>query len=558
MVKGKNVLGVVFTNRSIKWQFTLIITLLLLPSLIGLGISTYNTTKEEIYQNIETIVDKQVEGIKLYADNVYATNDAEAIAEFKETISSIVIGKEGFLFLLDDTGTFVLHPKAEGENWADQEFVQTILSEQSGFHRYISPKTNTYKIVSFQPIEQTDLILVASAFEEEFLDGLYHIQNTTLFITASAIGIAILISFLVAFWFGSSFNKLSQKMKMISDGDLTETIDTSLGNKELNQMGSSFSSMVLKLKDILTTIHKNSVDTNKMADQLAHSAQEVNTSTDNLSISVQELANGGQNMSQVANDTKNASEELMSTIQQITTIAEKAKDDAMETRSAAAQGSTAAGKAKEKMNGINNNVQTSAELVDTLGEKIQEINEVIEVINGIAGQTNLLALNAAIEAARAGEVGRGFAVVADEVRDLADDSQEATTKIEKMIMEIIEQTKTAVASMNEGRQEIGESAQVVNDSLASLHLINEKISTVADQVNQINEHAKAQLDHAQYVDRSVGDVSAFAEQAAASTQEASASIQETSASTLLVAETARLLSQGAKELEQTVNQFKLQ
>jgi PAS domain S-box-containing protein len=62
-----------------------------------------------------------------------------------------------------------------------------------------------------------------------------------------------------------------------------------------------------------------------------------------------------------------------------------------------------------------------------------QIATVVSVIKGIADQTNLLALNAAIEAARAGEVGRGFSVVADEVRKLAENTRQATQRIQAML-----------------------------------------------------------------------------------------------------------------------------
>ncbi|WP_332846019.1 methyl-accepting chemotaxis protein [Pseudomonas lactucae] len=62
-----------------------------------------------------------------------------------------------------------------------------------------------------------------------------------------------------------------------------------------------------------------------------------------------------------------------------------------------------------------------------------QIATVVSVIKGIADQTNLLALNAAIEAARAGEVGRGFSVVADEVRKLAENTRQATHRIQTML-----------------------------------------------------------------------------------------------------------------------------
>ena len=80
----------------------------------------------------------------------------------------------------------------------------------------------------------------------------------------------------------------------------------------------------------------------------------------------------------------------------------------------------------------------------------EKTGAIIEAVTTLADQSKLLALNASIEAARAGEEGRGFSVVAMEVRQLAEQSKDATARIQEILNQIQSATNSAVMATEEG------------------------------------------------------------------------------------------------------------
>ncbi len=115
-----------------------------------------------------------------------------------------------------------------------------------------------------------------------------------------------------------------------------------------------------------------------------------------------------------------------------------------------------------------------------LQEKNADTIKVIDFITNIAGQTNLLGLNAAIEAARAGEQGRGFAVVAEEVRKLAEQSREATEKIQLTL----NQMNQAVEEISKTIETTGKISETQEASTAEITANLSKVKNAAEELKK--------------------------------------------------------------------------
>jgi methyl-accepting chemotaxis protein len=195
------------------------------------------------------------------------------------------------------------------------------------------------------------------------------------------------------------------------------------------------------------------------------------------------------------------------------------------------------------MGQIAEKVQETAKTVESLGARSDQIGAIIGTIEDIADQTNLLALNAAIEAARAGEQGRGFAVVADEVRALAERTTRATREIGEMIKAIQNETKGAVAAMEQGVSQVEMGTIEAARSGEALRDILEQINAVAMQVNQIATAAEEQT-------ATTGEISRNMQQIIEVVHQTSFGAQES-------ATAAAQLSGNAEELQRLIRQFKL-
>ncbi|BDU51151.1 bacteriohemerythrin [Haliovirga abyssi] len=178
--------------------------------------------------------------------------------------------------------------------------------------------------------------------------------------------------------------------------------------------------------------------------------------------------------------------ELSESFELVASNAEKTLDISNETAKLASIGGEAV---KENLNEIKK-IEETVSAIETrsikLGESSEEIGNIVGLIGKISEQTNLLALNAAIEAARAGEAGKGFAVVAEEVKNLAENSKEATNKIDGLIKVIQNEVTEVIKAVKLGYEEVKKGMELSENTIEKIDDIIEKTNMTNGEIGKIS------------------------------------------------------------------------
>ncbi len=344
------------------------------------------------------------------------------------------------------------------------------------------------------------------------------------------------LAFILGLWgaiflthnFVTRINRVSAAMGRVADGDLSTKI-VIYARDEIGDLGRAINRMLEAMHDMVSSIR----DT----------AAQVASASTQLYATSEQIATGAEEVAAQAGTVATASEEMACTSSEIAKNCLMAVESSKQAGDSASAGSLVVQDTVQEMNRIADRVKESAQTVESLGARSDQIGEIVGTIEDIADQTNLLALNAAIEAARAGEQGRGFAVVADEVRALAERTTKATKEIGAMIKAIQMETKGAVASMEEGVREVEKGTVDAAKSGEALREILEQANTVTMQINQIATAAEQQTATTNEITNNIQQITDVVQETAKGSQESASAASQ--------------LSQLAEQLQQLVDRFKL-
>ena len=248
----------------------------------------------------------------------------------------------------------------------------------------------------------------------------------------------------------------------IAQGDLTAQL-TVVGKDEVSDLQNALKTMQNNLNGMVGRVRDASGN-------IAMASQEIATGNGDLSARTEQTASNLQ-------ETVASLLQLTSTVQQTASSAQMANQLAASASQTASQGGAVVAQAVESMHEI----ATSS----------RKIGDIIGLIDSIAFQTNILGLNAAVQAARAGEQGRGFAVVADEVRQLAARTSKATEEIVEVVQQNQNLARTAVQSMDSGREQAEQGLVLANEAGAVILEIQDGAQQVVKAIGQFSSQLKS-------------------------------------------------------------------
>ena len=399
--------------------------------------------------------------------------DAQA-AQF-ENLKRFRIGQTGSLALLDEQKHWLVPPA--GVQALDQAVpVMLGLAKKPGAGRFWSDKNEDFYSVSV-PFEGGPWAVVASMPKAEIRAVTWEVGMRL------AIGsvLAMLLAVGAIVWLLRSklapLSDLVRQAEALGAGDLSARLNVS-SHDEIGQLARSFNQMGEALSTMVSQIRKAAEEVNSRAQALSGLSGGAYEGMEQQSGEITSMAGAVEEFSATSlniADNMGSTERL-------------AQENAQQTRI----GRTSMQEASSSLEHIATALNSTATVINTLGQRSEEIGGIVGVITAIAEQTNLLALNAAIDAARAGEQGRGFAVVADEVRNLASRTRQATDEISVMIQSIQQETGNAISTMEQGKALMQDGLSRNADVASALARIDEQSRSAGQQFAAITTATQEQ------------------------------------------------------------------
>lgn len=480
------------------------------------------------------------------------------------------VGLEGvessYAYLVAEDGTMLYHPTKDKVGQPVENAVVKSVVEKLKAGNVPKPEVVEYefkgamKYAAYYVTEKGHCILVVSADKDDLMSAVHRVTLTGTVCTIFLVIIASIIGFLIVNKVVKPILEVTKIVSRLAHMDFSEIEGQeklTARNDETGQMSRAVAELRGQLVEVISELREQSEQLFEASDILNTNANETATTVDQVEKAVSEISDGASSQ---ADETQKATENVILMGNMVEETAHEVAD-MIDNANSMQRFSTEAFDTLQKLAKINDEAREAIDVIyeqtNTTNESAMKIREATSLITSIAEETNLLSLNASIEAARAGEQGRGFAVVAGQIQKLAEQSNDSARQIENIIDSLIEDSQKSVATMEDVKRIMESQNESVEHTDESFRQVGEGIRSSILGVNRISDKTK-RLDEARIVVVDVvQNLTAIAEENAASTEETSASVTEVSSIVNQISENANRLREVANRLEKNMDIFKI-
>ncbi len=486
------------------------------------------------------------------------------LEKFTQPIHTIIPGKTGNAYILDQNGTVIYHTnKNKILSTVDATFLKNAVVKpmqedkqdisQVQFDRF---EEDEKKIVAYIQSEYAQWTVFVDMTKREYEQNVVGIRRFIGVTVAILVSISFIISLLYGKWIVHPITRLGILMEKVANGDLHVHAEGHTSG-EIGVLNDHFNQMVTDLKGLIEKIQHAADAVFDSSEHITDMSEDAFKRTEDVLLHVSEITQGAKEQAADASEGATRMEEISCAIQDINDYAVVIMNTAKDMEQVITHGAEQVLIVSDKSTESFEMIHEVHQQVNQLNQELKYIEGIADTINNISRQTDLLALNAAIEAARAGEAGRGFSVVADEIRKLALQVSSNTLEIShslnqvesraKGVEQVVNISQTIAKQQNVAVKDTQEAFKTITQAM---HEMVRKVTNITCSIEEINQEKQGVVDVVNHICEIADHVAYSAGIAAGTSNDQYQKVEH-------IRDYANDLTSLASDLEQHIGHFKL-
>jgi len=188
----------------------------------------------------------------------------------KKEMLGVKLGQSGYIYVVDSKGTLLVHPSLQGQNMADQEFIQKMIAnkdkvrDKPAMIDYMWEGAPARAYYMYFPA--LDWIIASRVNPAEFMAPIDGIRNAIIIILVASIAVGALISLMFGRSIARRMGDLVTLGNQVMDGELgkasktlEEGMESATGGDEIAEVSKAFGNVVKTIQNFSDEIAKVSV-----------------------------------------------------------------------------------------------------------------------------------------------------------------------------------------------------------------------------------------------------------------------------------------------------------